>query len=68
MNASYRIEIVEEPDGWWQSQIWDANGVMVYQAHSRDEQAARRQAEAVFSRLAGASTKPYVTVKHLGSS
>jgi hypothetical protein len=68
VKATSRVEIIEEEGGWWQSQIWDAKGVMVYQSHSRDEQAARRQAEQVFATLAGASTKPHVTIKYLGSN
>jgi hypothetical protein len=70
MNTTHRIEIVQEEGGWWASQIWDSDGKMIYQSHSRNEEAARSQAEEVYFRLPGASgptNRPQVTVKHLGS-
>ena len=68
MSATYRIEIVEEQGGWWESQIWDAHGAMVYHSHSRDEHAARRQAEEVFAGLAGDSVRPQVTITRRAST
>ena len=61
--SAYRIEIVEQPDGWWVGEIWNATDEMVYRAHARSKEVAQRQAAAEFAKYFDSSIEPLVTIR-----
>jgi len=67
MKTTYRIEIVEQEDGWWVGEIWSADNKMVYRAHAKSKEVAQRQTTSEFGKYFGGSMKAEVTIRPLGS-
>lgn len=66
--TAYRIEIVEQADGWWVGEIWNANDEMVYRAHAKSKEVAQRQMATEVGINFDSSIKPVVTIRALGSN
>jgi phosphate/sulfate permease len=63
----YRVEIVEEGEGSWCGQIWNADNEMVYQARRSSEDLARSHAVAVLLRQFDNSATPVTKTRYLRS-